>query len=364
MRVKLGDWQRFHERPYALAMLAPPDNPSLIRPRAISNWLLAVAGLVFVMVVVGGITRLTESGLSITRWEPFSGAIPPLNDADWQAAFDLYKQSPQYEQVNRGMNLADFKFIFFWEYIHRLLGRVIGVAFGVPLAWFAWKRAIPKGYGWKLMALLALGGLQGVIGWWMVASGLVDQPDVSHIRLAIHLLTALTIFGLLIWVALDLKSLTRSPVARPARIGLAGIWALSLLALQMLFGAYVAGLDAGYAFNTWPLMGDELFPSATTWMEPVTRNFVDNPIVVQFVHRWLAFGVAAAVLVLAWRAWKRELPTTALLLAVAVTSQILLGIATIVTGVQLWIGVAHQGMAALLLAAIVVSAHRVSERKA
>jgi cytochrome c oxidase assembly protein subunit 15 len=344
-------------------MLAPPHNPGLVRPLAISNWLLAVAGLVFVMIVVGGITRLTESGLSITRWEPVSGAIPPLNDADWQAAFDLYKQSPQYEQVNRGMNLADFKFIFFWEYIHRLLGRVIGIAFALPLAWFAFKRAIPKGYGWKLVALLALGGLQGVIGWWMVASGLVDRPDVSHIRLAIHLLTALAIFGLLIWVALDLRSLGRSPVARPARIGLTAIWTLSLLALQMLFGAYVAGLDAGYAFNTWPLMGDELFPSATTWMEPITRNFVDNPIVVQFVHRWLAFAVAAAVLVLAWRAHKQGLNATALLLAAAVTVQILLGIATIVTGVRLWIGVAHQGMAAILLAAIVVAAHRISERK-
>ncbi|HEY0115474.1 MAG TPA: COX15/CtaA family protein, partial [Allosphingosinicella sp.] len=266
-------------------MLAPPDTTA-IRPGAIANWLLAVAGLVFVMIVVGGITRLTESGLSITRWDPVTGAIPPLNDADWQAAFDLYRQSPQYEQVNRGMTLADFKFIFFWEYVHRLLGRLIGLAFALPLLWFAWKRAIPKSYGWKLAALLVLGGLQGAIGWWMVASGLVDQPEVSHIRLAIHLLMALAIFGALIWVALDLRRLARLPVARPARIGLSAIWALSLLAVQMLFGAYVAGLEAGYAFNTWPLMGDELFPSATPWMEPWARNFVDNPIVVQFVHRW------------------------------------------------------------------------------
>jgi cytochrome c oxidase assembly protein subunit 15 len=344
-------------------MLALPDT-ILVRPRAISNWLLAIAGLVFVMVVVGGITRLTESGLSITRWEPVSGAIPPLNDADWQAAFDLYKQSPQYEQVNRGMSLGDFKFIFFWEYIHRLIGRLIGLAFALPLAWFAWKRAIPKGYGWKLGGLFVLGGMQGLVGWWMVASGLVDRPDVSHIRLAVHLLLALAIFATTIWVALDLRSLARSPVARPARIGLAGIWSLSLLAVQMLFGAYVAGLDAGYAFNTWPLMGDELFPSATQWMEPLTRNFVDNPIVVQFVHRWFAFAVAAGVAVLAWGAWRRGFRSTTILLSAAVTAQILLGIMTIVTGVDLWIGVAHQAMAALLLATIVLAAHRLGERPA
>jgi hypothetical protein len=197
-----------------LAMLAPPQ-PVSIRPRAIATWLMSVAGLVFVMIVVGGITRLTESGLSITRWEPVTGAIPPLNEADWQAAFDLYRDSPQYQQVNRGMSLDDFKFIYFWEYIHRLLGRVIGLAFALALLWFAVKRAIPRGYGWKLGVLFVLGGLQGAIGWWMVASGLVDQPEVSHVRLAVHLLMALTIFGALIWVALDLRTLARSPVGAP-----------------------------------------------------------------------------------------------------------------------------------------------------
>ena len=344
-------------------MLAPP-NSAAIRPRAISNWLLAVAALVFVMIVVGGITRLTESGLSITQWEPVTGAIPPLNDREWQEAFDLYRQSPQYQLVNRGMTLGDFQFIFFWEYIHRLLGRLIGLAFALPLIWFAVKRAIPRGYGWKLVGLLALGGLQGVIGWWMVASGLIDVPEVSHIRLAVHLLTALAIFGALIWVALDLRALVRSPVARPARITLTGIWALSLLAVQLLFGAYVAGLEAGYAFNTWPLMGDELYPRAAEWMQPALRNFVDNPIVVQFVHRWLAFVVAAAVLAMAWRALKQGQRPTAVLLVAAVTTQILLGITTILSGVQLWVGVAHQAMAALLLAVIVISAHCLSEPKA
>jgi cytochrome c oxidase assembly protein subunit 15 len=344
-------------------MLAPPQ-PVSIRPRAVANWLLAVAGLVFVMIVVGGITRLTESGLSITRWDPVTGTIPPLNEADWQAAFDLYRDSPQYQQVNRGMTMDDFKFIYFWEYIHRLLGRVIGLAFALPLLWFAWKRAIPKGYGWKLGTLFVLGGLQGAIGWWMVASGLVDQPEVSHVRLAVHLLMALTIFGALIWVAMDLRTLARTPVGRPARFSLTAIWALSLLAIQMLFGAYVAGLEAGYAFNTWPLMGDELYPQAAPWMEPFARNFVDNPILVQFVHRWMAFVAGGVIALLAWQAYRRGHKAAGATLLSAVTLQIVLGIATILSGVQLWLGVAHQGMAALLLAALMVAAHRIGERPA
>ncbi len=329
-----------------------------MRPNAIANWLLAVAGLVFLMVVVGGITRLTESGLSITRWEPVSGTLPPLNDAAWQRAFDLYKDSPQYREINSGMTLAQFKDIFFWEYVHRLLGRFIGLAFALPLLWFWIRKQVPRGYGPRLVALLALGGLQGAIGWWMVASGLIDRPDVSHIRLAVHLLTALLILGGLVWTALDLKLLARNSAARPVRMPTAGIWTLSVLALQLLFGAYVAGLDAGYAFNTWPLMGDELFPGATPMLEPFLRNFVDNPIVVQFVHRWLAFAVALAVFLLARRTSAAGHKGAAHAALTSVGVQILLGIATILTGVELWIGVAHQGMAALLLGAIVLAAHR------
>jgi heme a synthase len=311
-----------------------------------------------VMIVVGGVTRLTESGLSMVRWEPISGAIPPLNAADWQAEFDHYRESPQYNQVNRGMTLDDFKTIFFWEYVHRLLGRLIGLAFALPLAWFAWKRAIPSGYGWKLGGLLGLGALQGAVGWWMVASGLVDVPEVSHIRLAVHLLLALLIFAALIWVALDLKALARDAQARPARMPLLGLWALSLLFLQFLFGAYLAGLEGGYAFNSWPMMGDEWFPAATIWLEPLLRNFVDNPIVVQFVHRWLALLVAAVAIWLGVRAWLGGFRVDAGLLVGAVLAQILLGILTLLSGVQLDIAVSHQGMAALLLAAMVTAAHR------
>jgi heme a synthase len=329
---------------------------ALPRPRAIAAWLLAVAALVLLMVVVGGITRLTESGLSITRWEPVAGAIPPLKAADWQAQFELYRSTPQYEQLNHGMTLADFKAIFFWEYAHRLLGRLIGLAFALPLAWFAWRRAIPAGFGWKLGAILALGALQGAIGWWMVASGLVDRPDVSHIRLAIHLLTALLIFAALIWVALDLSARARPPVL--------AIWALCLLFLQFMFGAYVAGLDAGYAFNTWPKMGADWYPAGADWLRPALRNFADNPITVQFVHRWLAFLVAAAAIWLGLAAWARGLRAEGGALIGAVTAQLLLGILTLLSGVRIEIAVAHQAMAVLLLAATVTAAHRLGETRA
>lgn len=343
---------------------APAPARTSARPRAISQWLFVVAALVFLMVVVGGITRLTESGLSMVRWEPISGTIPPLNEADWQAEFDAYRTSPEYQKINRGMSLSEFKEIFFWEYVHRLLGRFIGLAFALPLAWFAAKRAIPRGYGWKLVGLLALGGLQGGIGWWMVASGLVDRPEVSHIRLAVHLLLALFIFALLIWTALDVARLARDPHARPAGISILGTWTLSALGLQLMFGAYVAGLDAGYAFNSWPKMGDEWFPSGTPMLEPFIVNLADNPIVVQFVHRWLAFVVAALAVGLGLKAWKRGLQVPAAALIAAVALQIWLGIATLLTGVELWIAVAHQAMAALLLAATVWTAHGLGERRA
>jgi cytochrome c oxidase assembly protein subunit 15 len=256
------------------------------------------------------------------------------------------------------MSLADFKAIFFWEYVHRLLGRLIGLAFALPLLWFWWKRAIPAGYGWKLGGLFGLGGLQGAIGWWMVASGLIDVPEVSHIRLAVHLLLAFAIFAAIIWVSLDLNALAKDASARPVKLPLLGIWALCLTFLQFLFGAYVAGLEAGYAFNSWPLMGDVLFPAEAPMLEPFPRNFVDNPLVVQFVHRWLAFVVVAVVIWLGVRAWLRGHRVDAALLVGAVLAQLLLGILTLLSGVQIDIAVAHQGMAALLLAALVTAAHR------
>jgi cytochrome c oxidase assembly protein subunit 15 len=344
-------------------MFSRPAQPHP-RPGVLAAWLLTVAFLIFVMVVIGGITRLTESGLSMVRWEPISGAIPPLNEADWQREFDHYRATPQYQVNNSGMTLEDFKTIFFWEYVHRLLGRLIGLAFALPLLRFWWRRAIPPGYGWKLTGLLALGGLQGAIGWWMVASGLIDRPEVSHIRLAVHLLTAFAIFGALVWVALDLRRLRRDPAARPAKMPLLAIWALCILFVQFLFGAYVAGLEAGYAFNTWPQMGEEWFPAEAPMLEPALRNLADNPVVVQFVHRWLAFVAAAFALWLAARAWSRGLRLEAAALAGAVTAQVLLGILTLLSGVQIDIAVAHQGMAVLLLGAMVTAGHRLGERTA
>jgi cytochrome c oxidase assembly protein subunit 15 len=332
-------------------------------PASIANWLLFVAGLVFLMVMVGGITRLTESGLSMVRWEPISGAVPPLSEEAWQAEFEAYRTSPEYQKINAGMSLGQFKEIFFWEYLHRLLGRFIGLAFALPLAWFAWKRAIPRGYGWRLGLLLLLGGAQGGIGWWMVASGLVDRPEVSHIRLAVHLLLALFIFACLIWTALDLRQLAGDPAAKPAKLPIAAAWVLSLLGLQLMFGAYVAGLDAGYAFNSWPKMGEDWFPEGTPMLRPFIVNLADNPIVVQFVHRWLAFLLAADICALAWLAWRRSVRLPAALMVGAVFVQILLGIATLLSGVELPIAVAHQAMAALLLGSVVVTAHLMSQRQ-
>lgn len=338
-------------------------SPATARPRALSNWLLFVAALVLLMIVIGGITRLTESGLSITEWKPVSGTLPPLSASDWQAEFDAYKTTTEFQTVNNAMSLEDFKGIFFWEYFHRLLGRLIGLAFALPLLWFAVKRAIPAGYGWRLVGLLALGGLQGAIGWWMVASGLVGRTDVSHIRLTVHLLTALLIYSGLIWTALDFRRLVRNPQARPARLPLVGALALLILFVQLGLGALTAGLNAGFAFSSWPKMGAEWFPAATPMIEPFWRNLVDNPIVVQFSHRWFAFAAAAALGVLAMRAAKVGGRASGRAVAGLLVLQITLGVATLMSGVELHIAVAHQAVAALLLGASVSAAHALGQRR-
>ena len=334
------------------------------RPRALSIWLFAVAALVIAMIMVGGITRLTDSGLSITSWKPISGTLPPLSTAAWQAEFDAYKKIPEYQQINAGMTLAGFKAIFFWEYAHRLLGRLIGMAFALPLVWFAVRRQIPRGYGWRLSALLALGGLQGAIGWWMVASGLSVRTDVSHVRLAVHLSTALVLLGGLIWTALDLRALAMLPIARPARLTRGAAIAMGLLAIQIVYGAFTAGLDAGYAFSSWPLMGDAIFPENVPMVTPAWLNAVDNPIVVQFIHRWFAFAAAAGVGFLAWQAIRHGAARAGYAIIALVTLQILLGIATLMSGVAIHIAMAHQVNAALTLIATVVAAHVLGRRAA
>ncbi|MBA4772417.1 MAG: COX15/CtaA family protein [Sphingomonas sp.] len=335
-------------------MLMQTPAISRAKPRHLMIWLFVVAAMIVAMVVIGGITRLTESGLSITQWKPISGTVPPLSDADWAAEFERYKQIPEYTQLNRGMTLDGFKAIFFWEYAHRLFGRLIGLAFAVPLLWFAVRRQIPRGYAPRLIAILALGGLQGAIGWWMVASGLSVRTDVSHVRLAVHLMTALFLLAGIVWTALDLRSL---PDARPARLTMLSGIALGLLFAQIMFGAFTAGLDAGYAFASWPLMGDAWFPAGAPLVEPFWRNAVDNAVVVQFVHRWLAFGVAAALGLVGWRAWQRGARRAAIVIALLLTVQIGLGIATLLSGVWLPIAVGHQASAALLLIASTWTAH-------
>jgi len=321
------------------------------RPRAIAIWLLAVAALVFLMVVVGGITRLTESGLSIVKWDVVSGTLPPLSDAAWAAQFDAYRATSQYQMINNGMSLAEFKHIFFWEYVHRLLGRLIGLAFALPLLWFWIRKAIPAGYKPRLLALLALGGLQGTIGWWMVSSGLVDRAAVAHERLAVHLVTALTIMAGCIWTALDLQRTSAPSQPRPHR------WVLPfalLLAVQIIWGAFVAGMRAGHASDTWPLMYGTLVPAG---LVSSARDLIDSPVTVHFLHRSLAYVVAAAALLIALRLWRAGAGIRALALGAAVTAQFGLGVATVLSGVAIPMGVAHQACGALLVAASVWAAH-------
>ena len=329
------------------------------RPGPIATWLLVVAVLVFVMVVVGGITRLTESGLSITEWKPVTGALPPLSHEQWEAEFAAYKQIGEYRQINgpAGMTLSDYQFIYFWEWVHRLLGRVIGLAFALPLAWFWIKKAIPAGYKPRLFALLALGGLQGTIGWWMVSSGLSARTDVSHYRLAVHLLTALTILGGLVWTALDLHALTKNPSAKPARITGFTASILTILFIQLLFGAWVAGLNAGYVSNTWPLMNDRFYPDGVDTAKGTLYALVNDPYLTHFVHRWWAWVAVIALVLMSRRVKKAGVRAASAAIHSAFGIQMLLGIATVMTGVNIVLAVSHQAVGALLVAATVWGAH-------
>lgn len=334
-----------------------------------TRWLLAVAALVVMIVAVGGITRLTESGLSITEWKPLTGALPPLTDAQWQAEFAAYKQIPQYTEVNgpAGMTLADYKFIYFWEWVHRLLARVIGLAFALPLAWFWLRGMIPLGYKPRLLALLALGGLQGVVGWWMVSSGLVDDVKVSHFRLAAHLLVALTTLGGLIWTALDLRALGRDQA--PSRLTGFGATALLIVIVQIFFGALVAGLRAGYvsgagwfSMDAWPLMQGSFFPDGVDWSQGALHALLNDPYLIHFVHRWWAWVAVAILIVMGRHLRARHRREVSIAVHAAFGLQIMLGVFTVWSGVSLWIAVAHQLVGALVLAATVWGAHALGTR--
>jgi cytochrome c oxidase assembly protein subunit 15 len=349
------------------ALSAAPHAATRTRPRALSNLLFFVAALVFAMVVIGGITRLTESGLSITEWNVVSGTIPPLTHQDWVHLFDLYKQTPQYQEVAgpAGMTLSGFKFIFFWEWAHRLLGRVLGLVFFVGVGWFAVKRQIPTGFGWRLAALFILGGLQGAVGWFMVMSGLEGRTEVSPYRLSAHLLFALFLFAALIWTALDLGQLSRNPETRPARLTGWGVLALGTLFIQLMLGAWVAGFRAGYVSNSWPDMGGHFIPEGIDWSKGAGFAFTHDPFLLHFMHRWWAWVVVAVLVVFARKLRKLEGARPA---SIAVHSafgtQIILGILTVLSGIAIWLAVLHQATGALLVAATVWGAHELGRRRA
>lgn len=313
---------------------------------AVKAWLYGVAALVFVMVIVGGATRLTDSGLSITEWQPLLGAIPPFTEAHWLEAFEKYRKIPEYQLVNKGMSLEEFKFIYWWEWAHRFLGRVIGLAFFLPFAYFAVTGSLNVKTALRCGALFILGGLQGALGWYMVASGLVNRVDVSQYRLAAHLTLATVIFGAILWVALGLGRTRRVPQSGGEWMALLLV---GLVVLQVAAGGFVAGLDAGFGYNTWPKMEGELIPSGLFTAQPWWRNMFENAMTVQFNHRVLAYVILAAALAYLFAVRTRG----ALILAVAILLQAALGIWTLLWAVPLWLGLAHQGGALLVLAAAV-----------
>jgi cytochrome c oxidase assembly protein subunit 15 len=332
----------------------PRDNGASL---LLARWLLIVAAIVTLILVVGGITRLTESGLSITEWKPVTGTLPPLDEAQWQAEFEAYKQIPQYIEVNgpAGMTLAEYKYIYWWEWAHRLLARVVGLAFALPLAWFWIRNRIPAGYKPRLLALLALGGMQGAIGWWMVASGLEQDVKVSHFRLTTHLMVALVTLGALVWTALDLREEARG--GRPARLTRFSALVLVVLAIQLVYGALMAGLRAGPVAPDWPLMQGRLLPAGIDWSMGLGHALVSDPFLVHFIHRWWAWVAVAALVVMGRHLRRSGLRPASIAIHSAFGIQILLGIATVMTGVELWVAVLHQLVGGLLVAATVWGAH-------
>ncbi|HET7766751.1 MAG TPA: COX15/CtaA family protein [Burkholderiales bacterium] len=328
-------------------------------PNPVAIWLLVCCALVFAMVVVGGITRLTHSGLSIVEWQPIVGAVPPLGDDEWREVFGKYRQTPEFRLVNPAMDLAGFKRIFWWEYAHRLLGRLIGAAFLLPLLWFVARRRIGRALAWRLAAIFALGGLQGALGWYMVQSGLVDDPRVSQYRLAAHLSLALLIYAAMVWVALDL--LTPRATEAPRALRRFALALVTLVFIQALSGSLVAGIRAGLAYNTFPLMNGHLAPPGMFVIEPWYLNFFSNIATVQFDHRLIAWLLA--FLVPWFWLWVRRAAVSPRarfagdLLLGTIVIQIALGISTLLFAVPVPLAAAHQAGALLVFTAALLAAH-------
>lgn len=339
-------------------MFAPPDRP--VHP-SVRRWLLLVAAMIFVMVVVGGLTRLTESGLSMTEWRPVFGWLPPLTDDAWNRIFDLYKQTPQYKKVFPDLSLSGFKAIFWFEYLHRLLGRIIGAVFFVGFVYLLIRRRIPMRLMPQLVALFILGGLQGALGWYMVVSGLVDRPSVSHYRLAAHLSLAFILYAWIVWIV---SGLNRKPVATAAATAAAPHGMLPFvtyigIAVTIVFGAFVAGLDAGKIYNTFPTMGGSLVPADYFRDGQGWRDVVANPAAVQFNHRVLAIITFVLIGALWWRSRRQENPErkrAATWLLAAVILQAALGIATLLMFVPVWLATLHQAGALILVTFAVLHA--------
>jgi cytochrome c oxidase assembly protein subunit 15 len=332
------------------------------RSNAVAAWLVTVAVLVLAMVVVGGATRLTGSGLSITEWKPIHGVIPPLSAQDWQAEFARYKQIPQYQAVNQGMSLSAFQTIYWWEWSHRLLGRLLGVVFFVPFIWFAVRRAIPQRLFLRLGGIFILGGLQGVIGWWMVASGLSERVYVAPERLMIHLGLAFALLGALAWTALDAwAGWARQTL--PSPWGRRALWLIALIYLQILLGALVAGNHAGLIYNDFPLFNGALLPD-DYWAGGLWATLAHSQGAVQLHHRLVAYLLLVVAVVMAVGAWRssylaRQSKLLAAAVAVAVVVQAFLGVATLAMRVPIALGIAHQLLAALVLVLAVAFAWRV-----
>lgn len=338
----------------------PADKPMVI-------WLLSGCFLIFLMVIVGGITRLTQSGLSIVEWNVVTGTLPPLNEQQWMEEFQKYQQTPEYQKLNYHFNLSDFKSIFWWEYIHRLLGRLIGLVFIIPFVYFWRKGRLSGKLVPRLVLIFALGAFQGFLGWYMVKSGLVDRPYVSHYRLAIHLIAAFAAFGFTFWVALDEIYGYRKEKSSFRPLKIAGFVFLAFLILQIIYGAFVAGLKAGYVYNTWPKMGELWIAEGVTAMKPFYVNFLEGLAGVQFAHRYIAYILSFLAVLIGVFSTNPQLSRNqkhgARWLVAASVIQATLGIFTLVYAVPLTLGVVHQAGAFFLLGVNLFLLHRIRAEK-